>query len=82
MWDALNEICSREGRSVNDLCGIIETRRRDRGLTASLRIFIISYFREAAERTGRRYAGGFAEGPPAPGPLVRAALNAVGHPDD
>lgn len=83
MWESLNEICSREGRTVHDVCSMVDNRRGEAGLTASIRVFIITYFRQAA-LSEHRFAG-FAEpaaappsAPRTPSPLVRAALDACG----
>ncbi len=48
MWDALEEICRREERSQHDLCAMIDERRRASSLTATIRVFIVNYFRAAA----------------------------------
>lgn len=47
LWDALCEICEREGVTVNQLCAQIDRRRGGANLTASIRVFIISYLRVA-----------------------------------
>jgi predicted DNA-binding ribbon-helix-helix protein len=52
MWDALNEICARERRSLHDVCTGIDRQRRQSGLTAAVRVFILNYFREAATEEG------------------------------
>lgn len=62
MWDALAEICAREGRSAHDICAEIDRQRNQSGLTAGVRVFILNYFREAATEEGhaeaaRRRAG-------------------------
>lgn len=77
MWDALYEICQRETRTIHDVCTMIDTRRGEAGLTASLRVFILTYFRQAAVVSG--LAEGYAPPPTpprVPSPLVRAALEA------
>lgn len=56
MWDALQEICSREGRSIHDVCTEIDRQRRQSGLTAGVRVFILNYFREAATEEGHSRA--------------------------
>lgn len=56
MWDALSEICAREGRSVHEICGQIDNQRRQSGLTAAVRVFILNYFREAATEEGHALA--------------------------
>ena len=64
MWDALQEICSREGRSIHEICAEIDRQRHQSGLTAGVRVFILNYFREAATEEGhiqaaqRRATGG------------------------
>ncbi len=57
MWDALEEICRREGRSLNDICGYIEARRGRSSRTAAVRVFILRYFRAAATENGHSAAG-------------------------
>jgi predicted DNA-binding ribbon-helix-helix protein len=47
LWDALCEICDRESVTVNQLCSQIDRRRGAANLTASIRVFIISYLRAA-----------------------------------
>ena len=52
MWDALNEICDRESRTVHDICAQIDQERSQSGLTAGVRVFILNYFRAAATEEG------------------------------
>lgn len=52
MWDALNEICTRESRTVHDLCAQIDRERTQSGLTAGVRVYILNYFRAAATEDG------------------------------
>lgn len=52
LWDALCDICDREGRTLNEICSRIDERRAGANLTASVRVFIISYLRAAARRAG------------------------------
>ncbi len=56
MWDALSEICAREQRSLHDICTQIDRERRQSGLTAGVRVFILNYFREAATEEGHALA--------------------------
>jgi len=56
MWDALQEICAREGRSIHDVCTEIDRQRQQSGLTAGVRVFILNYFREAATEEGHARA--------------------------
>lgn len=57
MWEALQEISLREALSLSDLCTRVEERRLTSGLTAAVRVFILSYFRVAATDTGHANAG-------------------------
>ena len=52
MWDALGEICAREGRSLHDLCAEIDRQRGQSALTAGVRVYILNYFRAAATEEG------------------------------
>jgi len=63
MWDALHEICAREGRSLHEICTEIDRARNSSALTAAVRVYILNYFREAATEEGharatRRRVGG------------------------
>ena len=52
MWDALFEICRREGTTVNALCTRVERMRRESSFTSGLRSFIVGYYRAAAMSAG------------------------------
>ncbi|MBF0093625.1 MAG: ribbon-helix-helix domain-containing protein [Alphaproteobacteria bacterium] len=52
MWDALEDICRREKMTVNEFCSKVETARRDAGLTAATRVFLLLYFRAVASGSG------------------------------
>jgi predicted DNA-binding ribbon-helix-helix protein len=56
MWDALNEICARERRSLHDICTQIDHERAQSGLTAAVRVYILNYYREAATEEGHALA--------------------------
>ena len=56
MWDALNEICRRERRSLHEICAEVDRERRQSGLTAGIRVFILNYFRAAATEEGHAQA--------------------------
>ena len=51
-WDALREICEREGLTLNELCSLIDKRRGVMGLTAAIRVMILGYFRESLASQG------------------------------
>lgn len=50
LWDSLKDICDRENCTLNELCTMIDRRRGDANLTASIRVFIVSYFRSAVPK--------------------------------
>ena len=55
-WVALEEICRREGVTLNQLCEKIEANRGANNRTSDVRRFVIAYFRRAAGETNN--AGG------------------------
>ena len=57
MWDALEEICRREGKTIHEVCSDVDFRRHESALTAALRAFIVLYFRVAATEDGHAKAG-------------------------
>src|SRR5579863_681402 len=57
LWEALREICRREGKSLHALVTDIANRRIQSTLTASIRVFLMSYFKAAATEDGHRQAG-------------------------
>jgi predicted DNA-binding ribbon-helix-helix protein len=48
IWDALDEITDREGKTLHGLYFVIDGRRDESNLTAAIRVFILNYFRSAA----------------------------------
>ncbi len=44
MWDALHELCRREGKTAHAICSMVNRERRESSLTAALRDYIMSYF--------------------------------------
>ena len=57
MWDALRAIARREGRSLHEICTMINDRRRESSLTAAIRVFTMAYYRAAATDEGHAQAG-------------------------
>ncbi len=58
VWDALYDIAEREGRTHHEICDLIAQRKhRASSLTAAVRLFILVYFRIAADEKGHAEAG-------------------------
>lgn len=47
MWEALDDICRREEKTLNEICADVSQRRREGGFTSALRVFILNYYRES-----------------------------------
>lgn len=75
MWQCLDEICQREGRTVHEIVTLIDRLRGDGGLTAALRIFLVGYLQQAASRPA-----GIPAGPrPAPHPILGLSDEQTGY---
>jgi predicted DNA-binding ribbon-helix-helix protein len=57
LWEALEEVCLREGLSVGEVVRRIEGSNRPGGRTSAVRVFVLRYFREAATSGGHASAG-------------------------
>ncbi len=57
LWEALLEICSREGQDMSSLVRKIEQSGHAGGRTSAVRVFVMSYFRDAATELGHNSAG-------------------------
>jgi len=58
LWDAVLEICRREGISLGDLVrGAEQIRTGPSGRTSAVRVFAMNYFRAAATEAGHLAAG-------------------------
>ena len=57
MWDALQQICSREAKTLNQLVTEIDRQRVESSLTAAIRVYLLRYFSAAATDEGHRLAG-------------------------
>jgi len=75
LWDSLKDICEREGCTLNELCTMIDSRRGSANLTASIRVFIVSYYRQAVANSPQR--SGFGEDGGMSPALRRALQDAV-----
>ena len=56
VWDALREVCLREGTELSVLVRRIEVGTAPGGRTSAVRVFLLGYFREAATAEGHRLA--------------------------
>ncbi|HET6184167.1 MAG TPA: ribbon-helix-helix domain-containing protein [Acetobacteraceae bacterium] len=52
LWDALGEICRREGRDIHELIRSVDGTRHEGGRTSAVRVYIVEYFRAAATEAG------------------------------
>ena len=57
MWEALKEVCLREQASRSALVTKIARERAASSLTSAIRLYILGYFRAAADEDGHRAAG-------------------------
>ena len=57
IWDALADICAREGVPIDAVCDAVETRRNSDSLASSLRTFSLLYFRLSSSRRESAVAG-------------------------
>ncbi len=57
IWDALQEICKREGVALGDLVQQVEGQGGEGGRTSAVRVFAFQYFRAAATDQGHQAAG-------------------------
>lgn len=74
MWDALNDICRREGKSLHEICTQVDLRKGESSLTAAIRVFIMSYFRDAATEDGH-YNAGHGTGAPRHGRAAQSVID-------
>ena len=61
LWDALLEICEREGHDLSALVRRVEASGHAGGRTSAVRVFVLDYYRAAASEAGHASAG---HGPP------------------
>ena len=57
MWEALNVVCKRENKALNELVTAIARTRNQSTLTAAIRVFLLTYFQAAATDEGHLRAG-------------------------
>jgi predicted DNA-binding ribbon-helix-helix protein len=56
LWEALQEICAREGQDMSSLVRNVEQHGHAGGRTSAVRVFILAYFRDAATEAGHAAA--------------------------
>lgn len=66
IWQAIDELCAREGVTVHQLCTLIDDYRSGNSRTSAVRAFTITYFRMAAADSDHA-ATGRGRHAPAPG---------------
>ncbi len=57
LWEALGEICHREGHDLHALIRRVDALRSRGGRTSAVRVFVVQYFRAAATEAGHVGAG-------------------------
>lgn len=57
LWEALLEICDREGQDMSSLVRKVEQNGHAGGRTSAVRVFVMAYFRDAATEAGHSSAG-------------------------
>ena len=50
-WDGLSDICEREGKSLHELCSLVDLHRHGSSRTSAVRAFIVTYFRAVAGKS-------------------------------
>jgi len=57
LWDALVEVCQREGQDVHALIQAVDAERHAGGRTSAVRVYLLRYYRAAATEAGHAGAG-------------------------
>ena len=58
MWDGLHEICRRERSTLHQVCtSVAQEKCGESSLTASIRVYVMRYYRTAATEDGHGKAG-------------------------
>jgi predicted DNA-binding ribbon-helix-helix protein len=58
MWDALAEVCRREGLSLHSVCSDVEQSRARGTVTSAMRVFLLRYYRQVQAPSNGPQAGG------------------------
>ena len=54
IWEALDDVCRREGLSLNELCSLIDVGRTATSRTSAIRTFTVAYLRATGTRARSR----------------------------
>ncbi len=57
LWDALGDICDKEGLTLHNLITVIDHRRKKISRTSAVRTFIVTYLHDLATENGRLRKG-------------------------
>ena len=57
IWDAMGDICGKEGLTVHELISLIDRRRNKVSRTSAVRTFIVTYLHDLATESGRLRKG-------------------------
>lgn len=58
MWQALGEVSVRERCTIHDICSLVSLKKKElSSLTASIRVFLMLYYRSATTEEGHMRAG-------------------------
>ena len=57
IWDALREMCLREGKDLREMMSMVERGSQGGGRTSAVRVHVLRYYRDAATEAGHIAAG-------------------------
>ncbi len=57
IWDAIGDICDKEGLTIHELIALIDHRRNETSRTSAVRTFVVTYLHALATEKGRLRKG-------------------------
>ena len=57
IWDAVEDICEKEGLTIHELIALIDHRRDEISRTSAVRTFVVTYLHDLATERGRLRKG-------------------------
>ncbi len=57
IWDAIGDICDKEGLTIHELITLIDHRRNETSRTSAVRTFVVTYLHDLATERGRLRKG-------------------------